>query len=478
MVDSGKFSNLRVSNPDKGTALTVVQPDATETVVAVQGGGQLLSLRGSDGTELVKVDQAGTLTAPVVSNAMGPLLDAATANTTYAQLAITTPNLVAPTFVSIGDSITADGGYVQNAASAPVGWFTNVSWHFWGQLLCNSTAIWAGSFGLAGINTQVGLSTYIPYVLALSPKPKYCVVSLGKNNDADTDGLVGFRDSYTSIVSKLRVAGIIPILCTVTPAATPTVNTQIINSHIRNLAFMYRLPLVDNYAAVVDSTTGACRTTFTRDGGTHPSAAGAKAMGAELALALTALEPVNLLATWLPKSSVGYSSVRGTSGTGSQNYPDPLCLLNSNSVQFWVTDNWQMLSGYYSGYNSYSTPGAPIVGRKVTMTNGAGNTGPTAQMSVATALSGDRVLIVGRIQATVESSAGSWFCSIEDSVGNDAFRMASAFTNDLPSSIFARIVTVPTNVPLHWRLAAGAANGANVSWSETVAYNLTGMGVI
>lgn len=450
------------------------QPGSDSLFPTGFSGGGALVRSGSVGTgELADGSVAAAdLNLPSVAAAIAARTEF---TNTYAGISTTPPRFAPASFVVLGDSITADGGGVQvGSTGTPQGYFTNVCWPFWGQILADSRVMWQASFGLAGIDTQTCLNTYLPYVLGLAKKPKYCVVAIGKNND-DAAHIGTFQASYASIVTQLRAAGIIPILCTVTPSVALTNNTNIINGFIRGLAMNYALPLVDNYAAVVDPATGLYLSTYTRDGGTHPSATGAKAMGAALAAVLTQLEPVNATAAWLPKNNVAFSPTRGLTGTGSAGGGDPLLQKTSNSTQFWVSDDWSILGGWYAGYNTFTTPGAPVVGRRATVTRGTGDF--TAKYTPSNSQIGDQYLVIMRVGATVESVAGNWTWSVVDAGGSDSFRMTIGFTNDLPTCIIARVVTVPGNPPFQMRVGVGGVAGATVSWSESVAINLTGMGL-
>ena len=375
------------------------------------------------------------------------------------------------TFVALGDSITSDGGRVQNNASAPAASVTKHSWHFWAQLLSNSRLIWAGSFGAASQTIAQIKNTYLPYLLALSTKPDYCVVLAGQN-DLGSVNAATLAD-YTSIVTQLRNAGITPILCTLTPSVT-SINIHILNAHIRALAHTYGLPLVDLHGAVISSSTGTWQASLARDA-VHPNEAGAYTMGAALAAVIDGIKPVNANAAWLPKTNTGYTGARGT-GTGGNTNP---LLLTDNGATPPIPTNWSILQGSHASAIAFSTPGGSIAGRKATLTASATPLIARLFAASATAVAGDRFLVAFRMSAAVQAADGSFGFTVLDGSGGsiyDAGRNNTSYhTRDFTDKTFVIPVTTP-NTSLFVDFIVNGS-GAAIAVSEIVAVNLTGLGV-
>lgn len=375
------------------------------------------------------------------------------------------------TFCGLGDSITADGGRVWNAASAPAAAATKFAWHFWGQILSDSRAIWAGNFGLASQTTIDILNTYLPLLLAKTPLPTYCVLLIGQNDATVTSTTLS---NYATIVAQLRAAGVTPILCTLTPGRID-IGIHILNGHIRSLAQTYGLPLVDLYASVIDATTGSWMAAYTRDGGVHPSGAGAAVMGQALATVLAQVVPVNANSAWLPKTSISYSATRATGTGGNTN----VLLTLDDAGTPAIPTNWSILSGSHAAATSFTTPGGSIAGRKMTLTRSGANLILRCSASNGTAIVGDEFLVAFRLSASVISAGANWGLTIMDSTGASLYDLgrnnASYHASDMTDKIFMTPV-VTTSTGLFVDFIVQGANG-NISISEIAVVNLTGLGV-
>jgi lysophospholipase L1-like esterase len=136
-----------------------------------------------------------------------------------------------------------------------------------------------GVYAQSGYTLTQIRDTYLPYVLALSPKPGACFV-MGGTNDCANVGAT-FSLSYSAgvlqqIVSQLLNAGIAPILTTAPPAhgggvTTFLANTQKWNTWVKRYAATNGFPLMDVYGAVA-GPNGFYKSGFDNGGdGIHPS---------------------------------------------------------------------------------------------------------------------------------------------------------------------------------------------------------------
>ena len=459
------------------------EPLVPGQIMALTPNGTAVTAKLRPGTSTaMNVDVASGIVkghAGAVTNAAGNKL------TTVAQIAAdsgmtgTYVRLVNPvTFVGLGDSITANGGRVVNNAAQPAYAVTNISWHTWGQLLSDSRAIYSGCYGAVSQTIQQIKNTYLPYLLAQPIKPTYCVVLAGANN-LPTLSNQDLSD-YTAMVNQILGAGITPILCTCTPQIN-TVNIHKINAHIRNLALVLGLPLVDLYATVIDPTTGTWQSTWTSDG-THPTALGAKNMGQALATVLTNLIPVNSNLAWLPSTDQGLTNARGTNVGGNTN----TLLKNNNAAgaPYFTASDWSVLSpGSGANVCALAAPGAPVVGNRMTVTTTAVASAIVRGTLVnATALQGDQILVACRLSATVKGVSGSWGMSLLDAASGlyyDLGRNQSQQTEDLAPHVWMTVVTAssPAQFATLRMDIQASTTGAVVAIDQVAAVNLTGLGV-
>lgn len=189
----------------------------------------------------------------------------------------------------VGDSILQYGlafsGPNANGTSyAPT--LSDQSWPAWALLHSDGRVRYAGQNAVAGYTVdQVGRNC-IP--AALAAKPTFCVVSCGRNDvlqglDVDLVTIPAFE----SIFRRLRQAGIIPVLCTMSAQGNSGFDSRRIaehriNGYLRAYARRYGYPLVDMHRVTVDPATGDWRAGLSQDA-SHPNAVGARAMGQEFA---------------------------------------------------------------------------------------------------------------------------------------------------------------------------------------------------
>lgn len=145
----------------------------------------------------------------------------------------------------------------------------------------------------------------VPSVLALNPKPRYCLV-LGGTNDNPMD-LTILQNNFKSIVTQLLAGGVTPIFLIDLPRSTSawTANNKKVhisfNHWLRTWCLSNGFILVDPYRDISNQSDGEPVTGTTVDG-IHHSCNGGYLIGKKIADTLAALFPT-------PTSDTGVASV-------------------------------------------------------------------------------------------------------------------------------------------------------------------------
>lgn len=185
--------------------------------------------------------------------------------------------------VALGDSITANYGD-QNQLREMEGPLSRACAE------AGQNPLFRGTFATGGYTLAQILSTHVPTVVALSPKP-WAAVILGGTNDAGASSGVGFSVStaigtLTSICNALRAANIQPILATLTPRSDTSLVNQNVGNYNRALwrfALANGYDVVDYNKVVVNPATGGFLTGYAQSDNIHPDFKAVKIMGTELA---------------------------------------------------------------------------------------------------------------------------------------------------------------------------------------------------
>jgi len=165
------------------------------------------------------------------------------------------------------------------------------------------TFVRAVNASILGSTTTTMVSTVETHVIDHLSAPTSCII-WGGYNDAEIGVslstpiatiLSTYKINIESIVEKLRVAGIVPILATPLPTAN---NAEIANIlvqmavYLKHFASKYGIPLVDFQTFSVDPTTGGLRTEIATGGdGVHPGTTGQKLLGGYLSDQLATILP-------------------------------------------------------------------------------------------------------------------------------------------------------------------------------------------
>lgn len=207
----------------------------------------------------------------------------------------------------IGDSITAYGqawSGANNTGTSYAPLLNAQSWPAWAELFSNGRVVYAGQSATGGYTTSQILTTHLP--VAISKGNTFCVVLGGRNDINGAVALSATIKNFTAIFSKLRYAGIIPVICTMPAQSGNTdskkLNENQINEFLKAYALKYGLPFVDFHAATVDPLTGEWKSGYNQDV-SHPTPLGASVMGKALSDAM-----VQWVAPTLPRTAVSLTT--------------------------------------------------------------------------------------------------------------------------------------------------------------------------
>lgn len=189
---------------------------------------------------------------------------------------------------AIGDSITAygvawSGANASGTSYAPC--LNDQSWHEWASLLTNGRIHLTGISATGGYTVTQVKNVHLPNAIAANPT--FCVVMCGRNDvvqgiNIDTVTIPAYR----TILLRLRQAGIMPVVCTMSAQGNSGDNSRRIAEHklnawLRAYAKEKSLPLVDLHRYTADPLTGDWISGYNQDV-SHPNGTGAKAMGQAL----------------------------------------------------------------------------------------------------------------------------------------------------------------------------------------------------
>jgi len=272
-------------------------------------------------------------------------------------------------FAFCGDSNTANG--VTNAGTvilAPTPFLIATSWVAWA--VGTGAGRWhlAAHAALGGITPATWRSTMLPGVIAAAPFA--AVEMLGTN---DVANLATQITELTAIYDAFDAAGIRVIVCSIPPMTSAIADVVRLNTWKQATARARGYLFVDNYAALVDYTTGFYLAAYDSGDGTHFNTAGAKAVGVAFNAAINAAySDVSMLAKAQPAPALLLDK--------------PLMLAKTGLVP----EGWVSL-GYGNGGLSEDVV-AGIVGKAHTMSQAvdSGNTVSTAATFLANLIPGHR----------------------------------------------------------------------------------------
>jgi len=227
-------------------------------------------------------------------------------------------------FFFIGDSITA-------FTEATAGAYNDVTrgqkpavcaqgWPVWAGMLSDGRILKTGLSATGGYRADQILATHVP--VAIAAKPKFCVVLAGRNDIVQIASYTYEQSikAINAIYSELRRSGIIPVCCSMSAQSGNTAAQDVkrykMNEWIRSYAEKYSLPFVDMHKATTDPATGQWFSGWNYDA-SHPTAAGAKAMGQAL---------VDAMVNWVSNVSPRMAESNTTPETSTNLIANPLLL--------------------------------------------------------------------------------------------------------------------------------------------------------
>lgn len=372
-------------------------------------------------------------------------------------------------FYGFGDSITADGGRIIDTSGVVATNINQYSWHKYAELYCGGRFFWAGSFGQASYTIAQLKDEWLPRLIAWAGKGSRVLVLMGQNN---AGGTAQERADYTYCLEAMLAAGLVPVVCLLTPG-TAARTRHILNAHYLREAARLRLLVADVGGAVTDASTGGWTSSMDRDG-VHPSAAGARLMGIAAGTALQASSDVPWADPWLPDHSAAWGPNRTTENGGTTN---PTFATSSGGSPD-VPTGWSVLSGSHAGAFVYATGGG-IVGRSCQFVAPTSGELIVRNSTCNTALPGDQLLLVGRMTTV---AAGSYIRMGLQDLGSttiwDGGRFGSQGSYDNVARSQFAIPIRHTGAATGLRLdVIVAGNGASATFEQFGIVNLTALGL-
>ncbi|CAI1180102.1 Prophage tail fibre N-terminal [Serratia ficaria] len=205
-------------------------------------------------------------------------------------------------------------------------------WAAWAMLFTGGRFRYAGTYATGGYTAAQILAKHIPRVIAA--KPTFCIVLAGRNDVVKSlDFETVTRPALTKIYSKLRRAGIIPVVCTMSAQSGNTPGQDVlrykINAFNRAYAAKYGLPFVDLHAATTDPLTGQWLPGYNQDA-SHPWPVAAKVMGKAVADAMN-----EWMAPTTPRKAISVT----TPETSDNLLANPLFIDHTDGIpDGWVID--------------------------------------------------------------------------------------------------------------------------------------------
>jgi len=183
----------------------------------------------------------------------------------------------------MGDSITSTAVVPESGVVGAVTYQANYPPHVIAQLEKNLPVIGWGAtqmcFAEGGKTVGYALSTYVPLLEALSVKPSHCIINLGVNDTYLALDISEIVSGYEVIITRLRAAGIEPIVVTPTPAPIGGSNSywrvELMNRELQIMCSRLDVIFVDVAKVLELTDKPGCETPGmlsdnTSTGGLHP----------------------------------------------------------------------------------------------------------------------------------------------------------------------------------------------------------------
>lgn len=131
-----------------------------------------------------------------------------------------------PTVALLGDSITDNGFLAQAPGAGGKQYMQNIGFAAWLRVLTfqRVNIPMSADLGVGG-NTLAQIADRVGSVLAMSPRPSWCIVQGGTNSISGGDTLANMKALAKYIIATLQGSGIIPLMLPITPRTVAGITT-------------------------------------------------------------------------------------------------------------------------------------------------------------------------------------------------------------------------------------------------------------
>lgn len=340
---------------------------------------------------------------------------------------------------------------------------------------------WVGNYATGGYTAAQVRATHLPQVLALNPRPTFCVVLAG-TNDLATRTAAEIVDDLRAMYVALRGAGITPVCLSELPRDLTAVSLNkiaAVNSGIAAIARSYGFPFVDVYPLLCDPATGQWSSSATYEtDGVHPIALGHKVIGDAIATALSTLIP--------PFSApLVHHAADTTTAVVAPTFAAGFTDANADSLP----DNSGSLSGYSFFNNSaanatvtYGADSGVVAGRWLHIERSAADATIDLRTNGGVTCSAGDVVEIGcryKVTGMGADNEAFLFWTRSDSTSVVIASAMSEEPNDVAASTFYGVYTVPSGYSGVRMIAyLSGSTGPTLSIGQMTMRNLTTLGVV
>ncbi len=351
-------------------------------------------------------------------------------------------------------AVVLGDGFAGSGAS----WAISANWFAQAAVQSRSSIRYIGNAGVAGNTAASMLSRLSTDVLSLYPDKVF--IAAGSSDIAAGTQPATIVATVGSIVSALKTANVLPIICGVPPVAGYLSSTLKFNLLLRKLADQQGIPFVDLASAVTDPTTGFITTAYGTDSSNLGGVAN-RLLSSSLIAGVSSLFDTSY--PWIPSSDKDPNNL----------VLDPLF---QNSPSKWTQTT---VSG--SVATTVSIAADYLIRGNVAAMNKQ-DRGSVNQIKGAAITSGfspgDRIAFVGRIRtSSVEYNGLSFDVGLQFSPGVNVFYPMYHWTADISDGQWYVETVVPdgvTSITPFFQLNQGAGT---ITVGQIGILNLTALGL-
>ncbi|WP_199614421.1 GDSL-type esterase/lipase family protein [Paenibacillus alkalitolerans] len=361
--------------------------------------------------------------------------------------------------IGLGDSITQADTDLPNNSFGDSSWFM--------QLIARSNGRlrYVRNSGISGNTTAMMLSRLQTDVIA--HKPDMCVI-LGGTNDVGGDVVTSTTiGNLEAMIKMLLAANITPIIGTMPPRGDTLKDTLLVqtNTAIKDLAYRYKLILLDFHSVLVDPANGNFKAGYAGDN-LHPTSVGSKVMAEYAFEKISPFLPYaeTLLPDWNNDPHNMLANGLFITDGDSNGVPDSWISYGSSSVTTSLVDN------------------ANIVGKAAKMTatsNASGNRYLEQTISDTNKFAvGDKIAFCGKFIAEMTNDVDVIYgAGVAFTGGTPGLTPLKDWEVKVDNGRFYHEVTVPSGTTaIVTRFSVGNGTGS-AYWGQVGLYNLTKMGL-